>query len=382
MILANRKIFTSNIIIGTAIALFVSFLMQTTLLRMTLGYLLKTLLLLDFALVTNRAYYAPSVPGLAIDALVIVIAAYLWTYQRTTQHKIISLLALAVALVPVTFFFFYRYGVLLSSLLIVVGITCWIAAEAALELFSNRFRRKIVTEKQDAEYNIVRHLNHNLKPAIQMVRSPIDSVIDFLEKRDLLGETVARRLDGSDETVGEALRNAVVSLRQIGDILDGTRMLVTHEISRDDFRDENLRELFLAEIVPLFAQRVSISVECGPEVRIRLHRHSFVEAMHNIIRNAEVHGCRGDGRSVELIFRVTERRRNIFIDYTNNGRPFPANLTARDFLSFGRKSNDSPGEGLGGAWVGKVLEAHGGSFEIIRDECPVHFRITLPRRGI
>lgn len=382
MIIAHKKIFTSNIIIGSAIALFVYFLMQTTLLRTVLAYLLKTLLLIDFALVTNRAYYAPSVLSLTTDALVIVIAAWLWTFQKTTPHKILGMMALAVALAPVTLFLFTRYGVLLSSPQIVIGIVCWIAAEGALEVYSKRFRRKVVSEKHDAEYNIVRHLNHNLKPAIQMVRSPIDSVGDFLEKRGLLDEKLARRLDGSDETVGEALRNAVVSLRQIGDILDGTRKLVIQEICREDFSDENMRELFLAEIVPLFARRVPITVECDREVMVRLHRRSFVEAMHNIIRNAEVHGRREEGRPVELLFRITERRRNIIIDYTNDGRPFPVNLTAKDFLSFGRKSSDSPGEGLGGAWIGKVLEAHGGSFEIIRDENPVHFRITLPRGGI
>ena len=378
----TKKIFISNIIIGIAIALFVYFLMQTSLLRIVLGYVLKTIVLLEFALITNRAYFAPSVLSLAMDALVIVIAAYLWTYQKTTAHKILGMLLLVVALIPVTFFLFNKFGVLVSAPMIVIGIMCWIAAEAAPALISNRFQRKIVAEKQDAEYKVVRHLNHNLKPAVQMVKSPIDSVKDFMETRGLLGEKLAKRLDGTDETVGEALINAVVSLRQISDILDSTCMLVTKEIPRDDFRDESLRELFITEIIPLFAQRVSITVECDQEVKIRLHRHSFIEAMHNIIRNAEMHGCQGDGKVIALTFRITELRRNIVIDYSNNGRPFPVNLTAKDFLSFGRKSSDSPGEGLGGAWIGKVLEAHGGSFEIIRDECPVHFRITLPKGGI
>ncbi len=51
-------------------------------------------------------------------------------------------------------------------------------------------------------------------------------------------------------------------------------------------------------------------------------------------------------------------------------------------MSFGIKSKDSHGEGLGGAWVGKVIEAHNGSFQIIRDKNSVHFRITLPRKVI
>jgi nitrogen fixation/metabolism regulation signal transduction histidine kinase len=119
----------------------------------------------------------------------------------------------------------------------------------------------------------------------------------------------------------------------------------------------------------------------GGPVWVSLHRESFVEAVNNLLRNAEVHGFPEPDAGNEVRFTLRQTRKRIVIDYTNNGRPFPANLSARDFLSFGRKGADSPGEGLGGAWIGKVIEAHGGGFEIIRDGQPVHFRITLPKRG-
>jgi nitrogen fixation/metabolism regulation signal transduction histidine kinase len=121
-------------------------------------------------------------------------------------------------------------------------------------------------------------------------------------------------------------------------------------------------------------------VDGGP-VWVYLHRESFVEAVNNLLRNAEVHGFPEPDAGNEVRFTLRQTRKRIIIDYTNNGRPFPVNLSTRDFLSFGRKGADSPGEGLGGAWIGKVIEAHGGSLEIIRDGQPVHFRITLPKRG-
>jgi nitrogen fixation/metabolism regulation signal transduction histidine kinase len=114
-------------------------------------------------------------------------------------------------------------------------------------------------------------------------------------------------------------------------------------------------------------------------LKARIHRQSFVEAMNNIVRNAEVHGFPDGTQGAEVVFRISETRRRIVIDYSNNGRPFPENLTSQDFLSFGGKSADSPGEGLGGAWIGKVVAVHGGTFEIIRDGLPTHFRITIPR---
>jgi sensor histidine kinase regulating citrate/malate metabolism len=103
-------------------------------------------------------------------------------------------------------------------------------------------------------------------------------------------------------------------------------------------------------------------------------------AINNLIRNAEVHAFPESLQGAELNFIIRESRKKIIIDYTNNGKPFPENLAAGDFLSFGRKSMESPGEGLGGAWVGKVIEAHHGTFKIIRDENPLHFRITLPKK--
>ncbi|WP_026842576.1 hypothetical protein [Citrifermentans bremense] len=58
-----------------------------------------------------------------------------------------------------------------------------------------------------------------------------------------------------------------------------------------------------------------------------------------------------------LHFELRETRKRVILDYTNKGIPFPANLDARAFTTCGKKSNDSPGEGLGGAWIGKVVEA-------------------------
>jgi nitrogen fixation/metabolism regulation signal transduction histidine kinase len=187
-------------------------------------------------------------------------------------------------------------------------------------------------------------------------------------------------MDGSTETVGEALNNAIAGLGQINDIIDNTRQLVTRDIDNEMLRDVELKDMLEREVFPLHAGKFSMVVDGGP-VWVSLHRESFVEAVNNLLRNAEVHGFPEPDATGEVRFSLRQSRKKIIIDYTNNGRPFPANLNSRDFLSFGRKGADSPGEGLGGAWIGKVIEAHGGGFEIIRDGLPVHFRITLPKRG-
>lgn len=380
--LPDRKLLASNILISMAIALFVYFLLQTPIMPWMLLRLIKLLFSIHFSILLNKSFLMPSAASLMIDLFVLVICAFFWTYLKTPLRRFGAMAALWALLVPVTYFMITSHGTLIISLLVVVGVVIGMTVDAAREYWSDRVNRKLVEEKHDAEYNILRHLNHNVKPNIQMAKSPITAVISFLESRNMLEQPLAKRLDGSDETVGEALRNAMCSLAHINDILETARELVSHEIRREDFRETDICRLFRQEIIPLFASKLSITVQFHNAITVRLHRQSFIEAINNLIRNAETHGFQGNCSGGLLTFRIIERRKSVVIDYTNNGRPFPENLTERDFVAFGKKSGDSPGEGLGGAWIGKVIAAHNGSFEIIRDAHPLHFRITLPKGGI
>jgi hypothetical protein len=177
-------------------------------------------------------------------------------------------------------YLFTRYSVLSISLLIVIGVTIGMALDAAQEFLSNRFRRKIVEEKHDAEYNILRHLNHNVKPNILMAKSSITAVVSFLESRNMLDETLAKRLDGCDETVREALEHALISLEHINDILESTRKLVSHEIRGAEFQEVDIRDLFEREIVPLFASKMPIAIQCDNAIKIRLQIVSYRIAIY------------------------------------------------------------------------------------------------------
>ncbi len=378
--LPNKKIFTSNIIIGASIALFIYFLKQSLLLEHMLANIIIFLLRIHFTLIRNRFYYAPSTINLISDLIIIIIAAYLWTCFKTSKFRLLSNILLAILLIPVSLFIYNRYSVILTSFLIVCGIIIVIAIEAVVDHMSRLFHLKILEEKQEAEFSILRHLNHNVKPNIQIVKSPLNAVIDFLEENRMSGKVLAKRLDGSEETVGEALQKAVTGLNQISDILDHTRKLVTQQIVKEDYREYRIFGIFEEEVIPLYSGKMKINLSGDEQLTVSLHKESFVEAINNLIRNAEVHAFPESLQGAELNFVIREMRKKIIIDYTNNGKPFPENLDAGDFLSFGRKSKESPGEGLGGAWVGKVIEAHHGTFEIIRDENPLHFRITMPKK--
>lgn len=382
MYLPQKRTFTANLIIAVAIALFVYFLRQSALLEFLLVNLAQSLARIYLTLVKNRASYPATPLSLLSDAAGVVLAASLWTYLRSAAQRIACTLCLGLILLPVSFLVYRGLGVILTSSLIVLGVAVAMALEALGDRFSKRIHARILDEKQEAEFSILGHLAHNVKPNLQIARSPLTAVLEFLEARGAAGEVLAQRLDGSSETVGEALNKALMSLDQIGAILENTRKLVTHQIRREEFSEVAVVSLLASEIAPLYADRLHIAVTGDQQLTLRLHRGSFVEAVNNLVRNALTHAFAAGHPDPQLLFAVRESRNRVTIDYSNNGKPFPANLSAKDFLSCGRKSHESPGEGLGGAWIGKVVEAHRGSFEIVRDEQPLHFRITFPKRGL
>lgn len=379
-VVAARNAFFANLLIGSALALLVYFVGQTGMIEQLLNRLLYMLLAAIGSVLHYRQFTMFTMEGIVLDAVAVIVAVAFWTWFKSLAARLLANLLLFAALIPLTIFLLDHDAILLSGAPMVLAVIVAILLDAAADLIRNRFRRRIAVEKQGAEYSVIRHLAHNVKPGLQIVRSPLLALQELLDGRGLLTAELSKRLDGSTETVGEALNNAIAGLGQINDIIDNTRQLVTREIDRELFLELELKDLLEREIFPLHAGKFSLVVDGGP-VWVSLHRESFVEAVNNLLRNAELHGFPESDIGNEVRFTLRQTRKRIVIDYSNNGRPFPANLSARDFISFGRKGADSPGEGLGGAWIGKVVEAHGGVFEIIRDEQPVHFRITLPKRG-
>jgi signal transduction histidine kinase len=375
-----RNAFLANLLIGGALALLVYFIEQSGAVERLLNRLIYMLLSAIGGVLHYRQFSPFTMGGIALDAATVVVAVAIWTWFKTLAVRILFNLVLFAALIPLTIVLFERYGILISGAPIVMGIIFAILLDAAVDLIRNRFHRRIAVEKHGAEFSVIRHLAHNVKPGLQIIRSPLLALKEHLERQGLLTDELSRRLDGSVETIGEALDKAISSLGQINDIIDNTRKLVTREIDSELFRDLELKDLLERDVFALHAGKFKILVDGGP-AWASIHRESFVEAIHNLLRNAEVHGFPEPDIADEVRFTLRQTRKHIVIDYTNNGRPFPANLSAVDFLSFGRKGADSPGEGLGGAWIGKVIEAHGGDFIIIRDGQPLHFRITLPKRG-
>jgi len=380
---SRRRALLANILSGILIAIPVYYLGRSTVID---GLIIRTigLLLRVEAFIDVRRLIPISPASLLIGhGLAILYAAVVCSYFSSLT--VITLLngGLVLAMHAVNAGRVPGLHLPLSAAVIVFCITAGAYLDYYFERKFHRRHSRNIADKQQAEHAILRHISHSVNPTVQMALSPLRSVISFLTERGELGEVLARRRDGSEETVGAALETAVVSLNQIREIIETTEDIFGNRITPRDFTDVHLPEVFDHEIIPLFpAAKFSIRVEADHVGKVRLHRPSFVQAMKNIVRNAEVHGFPEGyhGSAPPCVrFVVRDTIREIIIDCENNGVPFPRGMKTKDFLAFGMKGKQSPGKGLGGAWVQKFVEVHGGRFRKISNN-PVHFRITLPKR--
>ena len=380
---SRERVLLANFISGVLIAFSVYYfgrseLLDTLIVRMV-GMLIR---LRDFISARRVVVYPPHTMMLS-QGVIILLSAGICSYFNSMRKILLLNSCLVLTIILLSLAGRSAAIVPLSSTIVVLLIMGGAAFDYYLEQKSRKRLFRDVADKQQTEHAILRHISHSVNPTVQMALSPIRGVIGYLGGRGLLADVVARRRDGSSETVGAALDTAMVSLRQIREILETTESIFGNQVTAADFEEVSLVELFEHEIVPLFPDtKFSLLVNCGRGTTVRLHRPSFVQAVKNIIRNAEMHGF-PDGftgtRPLYVRFDIRETVKEVEIDCTNNGVPFPQELKIRDFLTFGRKGKQSPGKGLGGAWVKKCIEIHGGTFEKLAND-PVRFRITLPKR--
>ncbi len=271
--------------------------------------------------------------------------------------------------------------------MIAFGIPFFVASVIDLYCTERKNVLKIESEKQDAEFQVISHLAHNIKPKLSSAQSVLSHLQDFIHSSNLGGAPLQKQFyEGQAvETVMAALQKAKGALTQVDNEIMNIRNLITEEINENDFEKVNIAKLFREEIIPLFKtenNKFHIEIEVESKCNAVLHKHSFIESMNNLIRNAQVHGFINQSFRHTIKFVVRKKKRALIVDYQNNGAPLPKEMNQNNLLSYGVKSVESPGGGLGMAYVGKMIKAHHGTFEILDDpDYNVHFRITLPKGG-
>jgi type I restriction enzyme M protein len=238
-----------------------------------------------------------------------------------------------------------------------------------------REKLQIYEEKQLSEYEVLGAIAHTFKNEIFLPLQTIVKMKDFLNERNLLNETIF-----DDLSAGDLLEKSQRSLELVNSVVKTVKSYFEQNYKRDDFKEVNICELFRSTIKPLVKKEfISINILCDVDEPVKLHQDAFILAFSNILNNAETHGFPERIEGAEIHFDIHKSEKELVIDYRNNGIPLPKDIAIEDFIEPGKKREDSPGYGLGGWIISRVIkDVHGGTVELIRDKNAIHLRMIIP----
>lgn len=238
-----------------------------------------------------------------------------------------------------------------------------VAALVAVTLLAERRRRRLVELKAD----FVSMVSHELRTPLASIR--------------LLGETLARRLEGSPlakDYPARIVRDAEGLSFTVENILSFNRLEKGRVVARTgEVCVRALVEAVRQEVAGEGAPEVEWSVEVPPALRVRADEAWLRLVLANLVRNAITHGD-GELRRVEI--RAAVRAGALHVDVSDNGPGIPEDARARLFDPFFRAARPGiRGSGLGLAICRLAMGLHGGEVELL-ESAPggTTFRLAFP----
>ena len=236
--------------------------------------------------------------------------------------------------------------------------------------------------KSLSQFEIVSVLTHNLNNKVPVLRHALDALQHFIVDSGLAAEPVDGTLDcqGSGLSVGEVLDLARGNLQRMSSVISDTRDVITRQIDPDRFEDVCVLDLLRGRLDSrrLGEPTFELVVE-GVSAKACIDADTVIEALENMMRNAQDHAFGpGPGNVFRVTVSLNDEDKVIDVRCRNNGKPFPREIT-RDFYTMPAKSTKSSrGTGCGGAWVGRVMEAHRGSISIVYPEDGADITLRFP----
>src|SRR5688572_28792749 len=232
-------------------------------------------------------------------------------------------------------------------------------------------RRRLV-ELEDEKNRFLRHLSHELKTPLTVLR----------EGAELLHDEVGGPLSASQRGVVTIMKDNSVKLqRLIEELLDYQRALhaAASLAPRRLALDALVREVAQSHELAALAkgQRLALDLE---RVQVDADPEKLRSVVDNLIGNAVKFTPAGGRVSVSARSSGNEA----LIDVIDSGPGVPAEERDSIFDSFFRgrakASARIQGSGLGLAIAREFVEAHGGRISVLGEPGGAHFRVALPRR--
>lgn len=268
-----------------------------------------------------------------------------------------------------------------------------------------------VIDSMKADYiNEVRMRKHDMRPHLRQIRSAIDVMELFQQQPHSTKEELGDVVEGIFSMIPQ-LRRAIDRLSSAIDHLSEEEAFGTPEllnISRYiyDF-DVNLpidadfdlttycdtkamEECGLLKQVgtrPSGFKDYQLSVYQDEDedgvapAYVNIARSDLDRLFQNIIENAKTHGYDGTKESrpnIWIDLGVDADRKMFYIEFLNDGKPFPEGMTKERYGLPGEKAGAHAGTGQGGYIVKKIVQNYNGDYELISADDCTGVRIYLP----
>ncbi len=201
---------------------------------------------------------------------------------------------------------------------------------------SERVRGAQAREESDAKTRLVAHVNHE-------IRTPLNSILGFTEllkaeRSGPLNEKQARYL-GNVESAGRHLLALVTDSLDMSKITAGKMDLECVEIELAPTLNQAAEQ-----VEPIASTRgLAITVEVGPNLRVRVDRRRLLQILWNLLSNAIRHSSKGG-----LITIVGARSGDrIDVSVSDTGVGIPADQIDRIFDEYTQVPGQREGTGLG-----------------------------------
>lgn len=271
-------------------------------------------------------------------------------------------------------------------------------------------RHRLNIGKQEArnrQAKIISSLHHELGNRLPAILTEFKNLKDYLKDKALTGEPIDFKepifpIFEEEEELEDMGADA------LGKVIDGIENMLIYTISTIDAAGNiidadkdrmNLEYCLIRDLLESIAQlyskekRFSIRIEVeeddsGRELRIGtlLDKNQMTTAICNLIENAKRHGFT-DHKKYLIHFRVgySNDKKEVIIEYKNDGRSFPSSFSFDDFISYGNYAGETGHSGIGGYLIQQIIENHEGTLiyhDTIERSDPfkVQFEIALPYR--
>ncbi|MDN5478235.1 MAG: N-6 DNA methylase [Chryseobacterium sp.] len=238
-------------------------------------------------------------------------------------------------------------------------------------------------EIRQSETEIVKTLTHQLRPKFMEINSLASRIKRVVDNEGLNKIMEHNGNDDSDdpEIESQIQRPDNYPLEKLIDKMLGDSEHLSNVLSIVDkvmnFRlsEEDLVETNILELLNEYKQRKDIAINHRFEIVVKgegitaeINSAALTDLLDQLLQNAEDHGfVQGLNKKFRVQFTVkaVKSRGVVSIEYNNNGAPYE--LEQKDFVNAFEKGRASKGSGIGGNYINRIIEAHGGKLTVVEN---------------